>query len=138
MEKARPIDGRSKKEVKINDEILKAVLEFWYRRQALCWIWLRAGCRHTLHMFVGKVLPTATAPHQLQSAGSDLRPNAFNMREKCVLHATKTWAMTVVTLNPLWHIDGYVISRQKMKLAQTLVSQRLAPGTWMWCSAPEG
>ena len=34
-------------------------------------------------MFVGKVLQTATAPNQLKSAGSDLRPYVFKLREKC-------------------------------------------------------
>ena len=34
-------------------------------------------------MFMVKVLPTATASHQEQSAGSDRRLDVFNMREKC-------------------------------------------------------
>ena len=68
-------------------------------------------------MSMGKVLPTATASHQPQSAGSDRRLDEFNRR--CVmLHAAGTWAMPVATLNHLQLNDGSVLSRQWIK-AQT-------------------
>ena len=72
-------------------------------------------------MLMGKVLPTATASHQLQSAGSDPRLNIFNMREKCDVACSRDLRieLTVVTLKPLRCIDGSVMSRQMMKLAQT-------------------
>ena len=43
-------------------------------------------------------MPTSTASHQPQSAGSDV----FNVHENVMLHAAETWAMTVAALNPLW------------------------------------
>ena len=44
---------------------------------------MTTGCRNTLQMFMGKVLPTSTASNQPQSAGSDWRLDVFNVCEKC-------------------------------------------------------
>ena len=52
------------------------------------------------------------------------------------MYAAEIWA--VATLNPLRRNDKSVMSRQRMKFAQTPFSQSLSSGTWMWCSAPVG
>ena len=119
------------KEVKINDEILKAVLECWYLGDLL---------------FAGDGFELAVVTRCNCSWGNfcQLLPLSINcnllvltcgsMYSTCVisvmLHAAETWAMTVVTLKPLRRIDGSVISRQRMNLAQTPFSQSLVLVTW--------
>ena len=75
------------------------------------------------------ILPTATASHQPQSAGSDRRLGEFN-RRYVMLHVAGTWAMSAATLNHIQRNDGSVLSRQSIK-ARTPFSQSLASGTWM-------
>ena len=43
----------------------------------LCWVWLQAGCNHTLQVCLEQVSPNVTP------AASDLSSGVFNMREKC-------------------------------------------------------
>ena len=83
LEKTRPFDGRTMWEVKINDEMLKAVPEFCYLGDMLS---ARDGCdivARWLRDFMRKFLPTAAASPLSQSAGSDRRIDVFSMREKC-------------------------------------------------------
>ena len=61
LEKAQPVDGRRMKEVKINDEMLKAVPEFCYLLVGGMLYVVGDGCELTpLQMFIGKVLTVLT------------------------------------------------------------------------------
>ena len=76
---ARPIDGRTVKEVKVDDEKLEAVPEFCYLGDMLS---AGGGCELAA-MCLGQVPPTAPPSHQLQSATSDQRSGVFIMRKEC-------------------------------------------------------
>ena len=70
---ARAIDEREVSEVEVGKEKLEVVPEFYYLGDMLCRRWLRAGCDHTLQMFMGQVPPIASPSHQPPSAPSDQR-----------------------------------------------------------------
>ena len=79
LEKAHSIDGRTMKEVKINDEMLKAVPEFCYLGDMLS---AGGGCKPTVVIHC-KCLLGKFYHLLLQPAGSDQRLDVFNMCEKC-------------------------------------------------------
>ena len=69
---AWPIDGRTVKEVKVEDEKLEPVPHFCY-----LWDMLSAGGGSSCKC--GPVLPTASSSHQHQPAASNPRSGIFNM-----------------------------------------------------------
>ena len=107
---ARPIDGRTVKEVKVDREKLEAVSRVLLSRgHALCWRWFRAGCCNTLQMWWGQFC-------QLLSLLSDhnlLLVNKGRVYLTCVrsvmLHVAETWVMTTATLNRLPRNDNALI-----------------------------
>ena len=71
---ASAIDERQSLEVAVGNEKLEAcprVVLPW--GHALCRKWLRAGCHHTLKMYMGQVPAIASPSHQPPSAHSDQR-----------------------------------------------------------------
>ena len=80
---ARPIDGRTAKEVKVDDKKLEAVPEFCYVGDMLsagggCELAAVTRCKFAW----GQVPPTAPPSHQSPSAPCDQRSGLFNLSKE--------------------------------------------------------
>ena len=110
MGTAQPIDGRTVKEVKVDDEKLEAVPEFCYLGYMLsagggCELAAVTRCkcawgkfRQLLPLLTNRNLPLLTRGRLYSSCVRSV-----------MLHAAETWAMTVATLNRLWRNDRAMI-----------------------------
>ena len=79
---AHPIDGRTVKEVKVDDEKLESVPEFYYLWNMLSAgvaSWLRSQTASVLRASSGNCFPSL----QPQPAASNPRLSVFNMHEEC-------------------------------------------------------
>ena len=107
---ARPIDGRTVKEVKVDDEKLEVVPEFCYLGDMLsagdgCELAAVTHCRcawgkfrQLLPLLTNRNLPLLTRGRVYSSCVRSV-----------MLHAAETWAMTVATLNRLQRNDHAMI-----------------------------
>ena len=107
---ARPIDGRTVKEVKVDDEKLEVVPEFCYLEDMLsagdgCELAAVTHCRcawgkfrQLLPLLTNRNLPLLTRGRVYSSCVRSV-----------MLHAAETWAMTVATLNRLQRNDHAMI-----------------------------
>ena len=109
LEKLQPIDGRTMKEVKINDEMLKAVPELCYLGDMLS---AGGGCKLavvTLSKCSWKkfcqLLPLPIKCNLPVLTGGSIYSTGVR---SVMLHAAEAWAMTVATLNRLQRNDGSV------------------------------
>ena len=127
--KARPIDGRTVKEVKVDDEKLEAVPEFCYLGDMLsagggCKLAAVTRCKCVLGKFC-QLLPLLTNRNvSLVTRGRVYSTCVWSV----MLHAAETLAMTAATLNRLrrndhamirWICNVKAMSRQRTKSAQT-------------------
>ena len=108
--KARPIDGRTLKEVKFDDEKLEAVPEFCYLGDILsasggCKLAAVTRCKCALGKF-RQLLPLLTN----RNVPLVTRGRLYSTCVRSVmLHAAETWAMTATTLNRLPRNDCAMI-----------------------------
>ena len=153
---ARPIDGRTVKEVKVDDEKLDAFPELCYLGDMIsagggCELAVVTRCKCAWGK-VRQLLPLLTNGNfPLLTRG---RVYVTCIRS-VMLHAAETWALLhddhamirwicnvkAATLNCLWRHDRAMIplicnARQRMKAAQIPFYQSLVSRTWMWSSSP--
>ena len=108
--KARPIDWRTVKEVKVDDEKLEAVPEFFNLGDMLsagggCELAAVTCCKCALGKF-RQLLPLLTN----RNVALFTRGRVYSTCVRSVmLHAAETWAMTAATLNRLWRNDRAMI-----------------------------
>ena len=108
--KARPIDGRTVKEVKVDNETLEAVPEFCYLGDMLsagggCELAAVTRCKCAWGKF-RQLLPLLTN----RNVPLVTRGRVYSTCVRSVmLHAAETWAMTAVTLNRLRRNDRAMI-----------------------------
>ena len=108
--KARPVDGRTVKEVKVHDEKLEAVPEFYFLEDMLsagdgCELAAVIHCKCAWGKLC-QLLPLLTN-HNLPLV---TRARAYSTCVRSVmLHVAETWAMTVATLNRMWQNDRIMI-----------------------------
>ena len=118
MGTARPIDARIVRLVKVDDEKIEDVIEVIENRIEFCFLGYMLSaedgcklatltrCKCALGKF-RQLLPFL-ANHNL-SLLTQGRVNSSCVKNVLVLHAVETWAMMVVTLNPLWRNDRAMI-----------------------------
>ena len=98
------------KEVKINDEMLKAVPEFCYLGDMLsagggCELAVVACCKCSWGK-ICQLLPLPINRNLLVLTGGSMYSTCIR---SVMLHRAETWAMTVATLNPLQRFDRSVM-----------------------------